>query len=486
MIERVGIREEKRLGDYARAAPLAGAVEGLVADARRVAPRLRGRRVWMVNSTARGGGVAEMLPTVVALLRDLGIQAEWAVIGSDEPAFFDLTKRLHNMIHGEGNGALGPRDRELFEAVNRRNAEAFARWVEPGDVLVVHDPQPIPLASQLEAPGARIWRCHIGLDRETPATREAWRFLAPYAEGYDRAVFSAPEYVPDFLEGRSSLIFPAIDPLTEKNRDLHVQRVVEVLSSSGLAGRPDVTMADPFPEVAERLRPDGRFTPADVTEEIGLLHRPIITQISRWDRLKGYRSLLEAFAKLKRDAAAGNGRPPAHRRAVESVRLVLAGPDPSSIQDDPEGQEVLEELRGLYVSLRPEVQRDVALVTLPMGSRSRNALMVNALQRVSTVVAQNSLREGFGLTITEAMWKRVPILSNSRAVGPRHQVRDRTDGILVGDPEDAAELSGAMDEMLADAAAREEWGASARRRVHEKFLIFHQLRAWMNLLDEVA
>lgn len=483
-MKRVGIARSSRLADYAAVASLASVVEALAAEGRRIAPRLEGRTVWMVNSTAEGGGVAEMLPTLVSLLRDLGIAAEWAVIGSDDPRFFRLTKRIHNLIHGRGDPSLGRAERELFEAVNRRNAEVLRSSVRPGDILVVHDPQPMPLASILKAELElrAIWRCHIGLDEETPVSRAAWGFLAPYTEAYDQAIFSAPEYVPEFLAGRATLISPAIDPLTVKNRDLHLQRVVDILAGSGLAAGFPTGAVDPFPDVAQRLQPAGLFAPAHLTGDIGLLGRPVITQISRWDRLKGYGALLEAFARLKATLAERNGRSPRHRRCLERVRLVLAGPDPESIQDDPEGQEVLDELRRAYVDLPSAIQQDVAIITLPMRSRRANALMVNALQRSSTIVAQNSLREGFGLSITEAMWKRVPVLTNSRACGPRHQVRDRLDGWVVSDPEDTRELAEAMDTMLADTAAWEAWGDSARRRVHEHFLVFRQVQNWLRLL----
>jgi trehalose synthase len=140
-------------------------------------------------------------------------------------------------------------------------------------------------------------------------------------------------------------------------------------------------------------------------------------------------------------------------------------------------------MRAAYTLLPPPVQQDIALLLLPMHSSQQNALMVNALQRASTVVVQNSLREGFGLTITEAMWKRVPVLSNSRACGPRHQVRDDLDGRLVRDPENESELQLVLSEMLADARGRERWGRAAQRRVHDNFLIFNQLRSWGQLID---
>ncbi len=222
-------------------------------------------------------------------------------------------------------------------------------------------------------------------------------------------------------------------------------------------------------------------------EDIGLLTRPIVTQVSRWDRLKGFKPLMDAFVKMKLAIfERRENQSWAERRRMDLVRLVLAGPDPASIQDDPEGKEVLEELHAAYLALDPALQDDVALVTLPMESARHNALIVNALQRASSLVVQNSLREGFGLTVTEAMWKRVPILTNSRACGPRQQVRDGLDGRLVSDPEDLDELAEAIRVMLADTPGRDAWGRNAQRRTHQRFLVFSQLRSWISLLSTLV
>lgn len=482
-LQLVRIDQTRTVDEYAAVAHLAPAVAELNLEAAGLLPRLAGRTVWMVSSTARGGGVAEMLPPIVSVLRGLGVQVEWVVIGSREPAFFDLTKRIHNLIHGVGPPLLDESDRALYERVNRENADRLRDLVRPGDVLIVHDPQPLPIASQLRdlIPLITIWRCHIGLDAETAATRAAWNFLEPYLDAYDGAVFSAPEYIPRRLARRATVVFPGIDPLAPKNRDLSLRQTIEIMCSGGLIPCPGPTVPGPFAGLVQRLNPDGTLSPANVTESIGLLTRPIVTQVSRWDRLKGFAPLMEGFAALKRSTYDGPGDPE-HRRRLDLVRLVLAGPEPSAIQDDPEAQEVLEELRAAYRGLHPAIQDDVALLLLPMGSLEENALLVNALQRASTVVVQNSLREGFGLTIAEAMWKRVPVLTNSRACGPRQQVRDELDGRLIADPENPDEIRRALDEMLADPGRLERWGQSAQRRVHDQFLVLGQLRGWGRLL----
>ena len=485
-LTRVEVRPEHTLDDYAAVAHLAAAAAELRAEAARLAPRLAGRTVWIVSSTATGGGVAEMLPPIVGLLRDLGISTEWLVIGSSDPAFYALTKRIHNLIHGSGDPKLGAADREVFERVGLENAARLQPLLRPGDVLVVHDPQPLPLAGFLR-PAMRlvtVWRCHIGLDESNAATRAAWEFLAPYLEHYDHAVFSAPEYIPERLAGRARVIYPGIDPLAPKNRDLSLHETVGVLCRSALIPCPGPTVGGPYRALARRALPDGRFAPVNASESIDLLTRPTITQISRWDRLKGFLPLMRAFAGLKQSIYAADGSAdPERRRRLDLVRLVLAGPDPAGVSDDPEAREVLDELRAAYAGLHPAVQDDIALVVLPMQSVEENALMVNALQRASTIVVQNSLREGFGLTIAEAMWKRIAVLSNSRACGPRQQVRDGVDGRLIRNPEDETELRQAMDEMLAMPEGRRRMGRSAQRRVHDSFLVLDQLRSWGQLLS---
>jgi trehalose synthase len=488
LLQRVKPERQRTLADYEAVSHLAQAVHELRSEAATVLPRLSARTVWMVSSAAQGGGVAEMLVDMVPLLRDLGVRTEWVVIGSRDLAFFPLTKRIHNLIHGAGDPDLTRVDRELFERVNRENAEELKSLVRPGDLLIVHDPQPLPLAGMLRehVPVLTLWRSHIGLDEENAATRSAWEFLGPYLDAYDHAVFSASEYIPDRLAGRSTVIYPSLDPLSGKNCELSLSDAVRVLCTGGLVVPPGPTVEPPYAYPAQRVLPDGSSAPANAMEDIGLLTRPIVTQVSRWDRLKGFRPLMEAFASLKQSIYGSETAPDrVHRRRLDLVRLVLAGPEAEAIQDDPEARDVLEELRGVYVSLHPAIQDDIAIVTLPLRSQQQNALLVNALQRASTIVVQNSLREGFGLTIAEAMWKRVPVLSNSRAVGPRNQIRDRLDGRLIADPSNLAELEHAINEMLALPEARQEWGRNAQRRVHELFLITSQLRNWGTLLSRV-
>lgn len=485
MIRTIDIGRSPTLEQYAGVAQLYHSVQELRAEAARLVPRLEGRTIWMISSTSRGGGVAEMLPTMISLLRELGVAMEWVVMESERAEFFAFTKRLHNLIHGEGDPRIAPEERRLYDEVSRENADSLRPLLRSDDVLLVHDPQPLGMGAILkeELGIPAIWRCHIGLDEQTAATRAAWDFLESYGSGYDHSVFSAPEYIPPYLAGRASIIHPAVDPLGHKNRSLSLQKLVGILVDSSLLTSFGPVLTPPFPEPAQRLQTDGTFARAIVPADLGLLFRPIVTQVSRWDRLKGFLPLLHGFCELKRRLRSDPPHEARHRRSMEIARLVLAGPDPKSIQDDPEAGEVLDELRGTYLELEPELQADIALITLPMKSRKHNALMVNALQRSSTIVVQNSLREGFGLTATEAMWKEVAVVG-THACGLRQQIRDGLDGRLVSDPEDPNELADALSELLADPGARESMAQQAQRRVHDEFLIFVQLRRWLEVLVE--
>lgn len=485
-VERVPVESHCRLDDYAAHATLAPLVRDLRDEARQLAPKLAGRAVWMVSSTAAGGGVAEMMPRLCALLGDLGVDARWAVMTA-EPAFFGLTKKLHNLIHGAGDAtSLGPTDRALYESVSRQCADALFGLVAPRDLLVCHDPQPVGAGAIVKrALGLpAIWRCHIGHGEETPETRAAWRFLQPWAEAYDRAVFSAPEFFRDFLVGRSSVMHPSIDPLDHKNRELAPTKLVGILANAGLLAPTHPVLTPPFPWQARRLRAaDGELAPPVGDQEIGLPFRPTVVQISRWDRLKGFGPLIEGFCALKRRATRATDQ--RHRRRLEIVRLVLAGPEPAAIQDDPEARQVLAELTAQVRALPPGLAADVALIVLPMASRKHNALMVNCLQRCATLVVQNSLREGFSLTVTEAMWKGIAVLG-TRDTGIRQQLRDQLDGRLLDDPTDPAEIADTLDAMMANGKQRQAWGRSGHGRVYESFLVFRQLRDWLRLLADCA
>jgi trehalose synthase len=487
MIRKISFRDALHLDYYASLAYLSSAAQDLRTAARHLAPALKGRTVWMVNSTAHGGGVAEMMPRLVGMLRDVGVRTEWLVMGSKEPAFFELTKRIHNLVHDFGRPGFSAREKAVYRATSRDAAVAMEKLMDSEDILVVHDPQPLGAGAELKRRiGIRsIWRCHIGLDRRTPATAAAWEFLRPHAEAFDHAVFSAAEYIPPYLVGKASVIHPAIDPLSHKNRELSAHKLVGILCNSGLMKSVHPVLTPDWEHRVLRLHPDGRFLPADEDEGVGLMYRPVVTQVSRWDELKGWMPLLEGFMRLKQRYRRKKGPSSRRRHRIEIARLVLAGPDPTAIQDDPEGQKVLASLCQFYRRLKPEDQHSVALLSLPMASGKQNHLMVNVIQRCSTVVVQNSLQEGFGLTATEAMWKRVPVLGSS-ACGLRLQIRDRIDGRLTGNPQDADEIAETLDDMLANPAQRELYGRNAQRRVYDRFLVFTQVESWLRRLADAA
>ncbi len=486
MAHEVDIKEQLGLTDYEAYPHLATATLDLRTEAAELVPHLRGRKVWMINSTAQGGGVAEMLPKVVSLLREIGVDIHWLVIDTDDDRFFTLTKRIHNLIHGVGEPLEGSEWREVYERVSRENASSIAPLLSAGDILLVHDPQPLGTGAMLLAEHdlLGVWRCHIGLDERNRATESAWHFLKPWLAPFKASVFSAPEYIPDFLVHLSSIIHPAIDPLSDKNRDLTPHKLQGILCNSALAVEHEPVLTPPYENLAKRLTPEGEWRPANEKEDIGLLYRPTVTQISRWDRLKGFVPLLEGFTKLK-DRLIDRADDPFHRRRIEIARLVLAGPDPASVADDPEGLDVVRELADRYMQLSSSLQKDVAVISLPMESRRENALMVNALQLCASVVFQNSLREGFGLTVTEAMWKR-RVVVGSRACGIRQQIREGIDGRLVSDPTDSDQIATILDEVLADPGHRDYLAAHAQRRVHEEFLIFSQIRKWLRVLVSVV
>lgn len=510
MVQRIDVEMEHTLAEYATDVVLRESVREMQDAVTDDVAALEGRTVWMVNSTASGGGVAEMMPKLLGIFRTLGVDAEWAVIDVDEPGFFEFTKDVHNLLHGTGDPEIVDRERALYERASRSVADDLADRLSPEDVLVVHDPQPLAagakVAEELGIPA--VWRCHIGSERQTEKSRAAWEFLQPWVRDYDRTIFSLPAYVPEFLRDDATIVPPAIDPFSAKNERLKPQEVAGILARAELVATDHPT--EPFDEPARRLQADGTFAPATEPADLGLLFRPVVCQISRWDSLKGFVTLLRGFARLKRevrpadDASAdvggtsereggatnggertnGTARTDAHRRRIEDARLVLAGPDPSSVADDPEGQAALEAIEEAWHSLDPSIRRDVAVVVMP-SDRHDSALVINALQRCATVVAQNSLREGFGLTVTEAMWKRA-VLMGSDTGGIGAQIRDGEDGRLVPDAADPGSVAETLDAVFGAPDRWDEWSHSAQRRVADNYLVFEQVTRWLDVLGALV
>jgi len=447
--------------------------------------KLQGRTIWMINSTSIGGGVAEMLPSQMRLMREMGISVEWLVIEASDPHFFDLTKRIHNAIHGSGNGAFTQEDLQTYEAVNRQNLQGALSHIQDGDLVVIHDPQPMPLAKLIQEHRKVkvLWRCHIGLEKQNQATQAAWSFLEPYYPSYDHFVFSLPAYVPDRLQEKSAIITPAIDPLSHKNRILQMHKCVGVLHQSGIINDRDPVLHPFYEHQVRRIMPDGSFNIVNFDSNLDLIYRPAVTQISRWDRLKGFKELMEAFILMKKENEKNDPSLLTTRR-IRKTRLVLGGPDPKFVSDDPEGKAVLEELSRQYQSVDPGLQEDIAILLLPLENPQKNALIVNALQKCSSVVVQNSLQEGFGLTATEAMWKQKPVLV-SGAAGLRHQVQDGINGRINPDPTDIGSLANTLESMLNDPLHRDQWGFNAQIRVIKNFALFAQIEKWLDLLSGI-
>lgn len=486
MISTVEIKAGNTLADYEKFANLMLPVKELHQEAEQLIPPLKGRKVWMVNSTAQGGGVAEMLPRMLSIMQQIGVDTEWVVINTQEAEFFRFTKKLHNLIHGEGEASINESERQIFEQVNQINAESFLPKIGKNDVVVIHDPQPIAMIKYLKPklPEVKfIWRCHIGLDYSNEQTEAVWAFLRPYLEQYDQAIFTAPEYIPSFVRPRVSIIHPSLDPLSHKNRKLHLDKFAGILYSANLIPQRHTVVEPPFDHRVQRLQPDGQAGSPHSPDALELLFTPTIVQVSRWDRLKGFLGLMQAFVKVKQNIA-NYRQSERHERVLNVSRLVLAGPDPAFIQDDPEGQEVFKELTEYYQSLPEDIQGSIAILQMPMQSAKDNALIINALQRCATIIVQNSHQEGFGLTVTEAMWKEIPVLS-THACGVRQQIRDQIDGKLINNPEDPNEIAQALSEMLANPKTCKVYAQNAKKRVFMEFLVFTQIRKYLRLINRV-
>jgi trehalose synthase len=481
---KVPITSGPSIQDYAAYASLYSTVRDFERESRHHIDSLGQRKVWMINSTQQGGGVAEMLPTVIRIFTELGLSIEWKVIESNEQAFFQLTKRIHNLIHGKGEPGFTEEERTLFERVNKENADQFIDEIKDGDIVVVHDPQPMPLVKYIRKKKkiSAVWRCHIGLDRSNRQTEAVWDFLSTYVDDYDHFVFTAPEYLPPQIRMNISIVTPAIDPLSHKNRDLHIHKLTGILRNADVIpnGHPEITPK--FKKTVSRIMPDGSYRSPLEPSDVGLIYRPVVTQISRWDRLKGFQEVMEGFVHMKKNIENLAGNESVKRKRLGAVRLILAGPDPEFVKDDPEGQEVLHEITSLYKKLDKKIADDIAILLLPMESAKENALIVNALQRCSSVVVQNSIEEGFGLTITEAMWKIKAVLA-SNATGLKKQIRHDIDGVLNDDPQNIEGFAIHLSKLLNKPKEREVLAYTAQRRVIDNFLVFTQLINWLKVFS---
>jgi trehalose synthase len=437
--------------------PVIGArrLEQLTQAAERVRAVLAGRTIWNVNSTAAGGGVAEMLQVLVGYVQDLDIPIGWLVISGDAE-FFAITKRLHNQIHGSLSGApLGPEEASHYARMLAPNAVELAARVRPGDVVLLHDPQTVGLAAPLAQAGARVvWRCHIGVDWENDVTRAAWEFLRPHLAAAEAYVFSRQNYVPAWIPAEKVWVIPpSIDPYSPKNQSLDADTVLAILDRLGVLDGAAPTVPARFVrrdgDVGIVTRPaavigEGRPGPGD----------PVLVQVSRWDRLKDMAGVMRGFADHV--VPGGDGY------------LMLVGPSVKDVSDDPEGAAVYGECLLQWHGLSPAARARILLVTLPLDDIDENAALVNALQRHATVIAQKSLAEGFGLTVSEGMWKGRPVIG-SAVGGIIDQIAEGT-GILLPDPADLAAFGSAARLLLDDPDQTARMGQAAHAHVREQYV----------------
>ena len=380
---------------------------GEIDEMRALANPLSGRTVQMVNSTAVGGGVAEMLNRLVPLAEELGLNIRWEVMtGGDD--FFEVTKAFHNALHGEPYHPE-PAHFEIFRAYNEQNVKRIPLDAE---FVIIHDLQPAGLIqARQHKTGRWIWRCHIDLSHPNPSV---WSFLESYVSQYDGAIFSSPQFARQ-LPIPQHLFYPAIDPLSEKNHELEPEFIMQVLTRYSI---------DPL--------------------------RPILTQISRFDRLKDPVGVVRAYRIVRR---------------YFDCQLVLAG---GSATDDPEGAEVLKE-----VKRAAEDDPDIKVLELPPWA----PLEVNALQRASSVVIQKSLREGFGLTVSEALWKKKPVVA-SAVGGIPNQVIHKHTGLLAHSVEGTAYQ---IRYLLSHPEIAARLGEQGHAHVKENFLITQNLKRYLTL-----
>ncbi len=382
--------------------PIVG--QSTIDDLKLLAERLRGKLVQHINSTPVGGGVAEILSCMVPLLRELGVNTRWDVIKGGEQ-FFEVTKKFHNALHGRKE-EITHRDFDIFMNTSNENIKEVDT---SGDIIFVHDPQPIALIEK-KSKNKWIWRCHIDV---SDPNQKVWKFLMNFILNYDSAVFSAPSFS-QRLPIRQFLISPSIDPLSDKNKELPQETIDAVLEKYNIS-----------------------------------TDKPIITQISRFDRLKDPVGVIQVFLQVKK---------------YVDCQLILAG---GTASDDPEGIKVIEEVKE-----KAKQDKDIHILLL-----SQNDIEINALQRASTVIIQKSIKEGFGLTVAEALWKAKPVVA-SNVGGIPLQIKHKYSGLLCHSIEGAAF---AIKQLLNSPEYAKKLGENGRENIRNNFLLTRHLKEYMLL-----
>ena len=397
----------------------------------------------------------------------------WAVIQA-RPAFFTLTKRIHNLLHGHpgDGGELGERERGVYEASLAPNAISLKRRVCAGDIVVLHDPQTAGLAPALKACGASVvLRSHVGADQANALVRTAWELSASIHGGGGRGRLHSPLQRATVAGRRPGSGDPALhrsvrdeepgDGRRHCASDPDLRRA-RSRRAAGAPARPAFRRRDGSTGHVER-----RCLVARAGRPARLGVDPLVVNLTRWDRLKDPVGVMESFTGGVLDRV--------------DARLILAGPPVDAVADDPEAAAVYEEVERRW-RLLPSAERErIDLAQLPMRDLEENAAIVNALQRQATVIAKKSLEEGFGLGVTEAMWKRRPVVA-SRVGGHQDQIEDDINGVLVDDPRDLAGFGRAIADLLLDPDRAKRLGDAARQRVRERFLPDRYLARWAELL----
>jgi len=371
---------------------------------REKAKPLQDLHVTNVNSTYYGGGVSQLLSSLTLLMNNLGIKTGWRVIHGP-PDFFSVTKKIHNALQG-GEINLTGRKTQLYEQVVYENS---IRNHLDHDVVIIHDPQPLPMINHYRRRGPWIWRCHVDLSRPN---EELWNYLVPFVEKYDAVILSSKDYEQK-LATPQLFFMPAIDPLSIVNRELSQEEIDERLNHYNI--------------------------PTDL---------PLVVQISRFDRWKDPEGVIQAFKLARKEV---------------DCTLVLLG---NVATDDPEGEEV-------YKSLLGNREERIIIITRQDGA------LVNALQRRAAVVLQKSIREGFGLTVAEAMWKGTPVIGGNVG-GIRYQINNGVNGFLVSSIEEAAER---IVQLIKDRELRERLGEKAKETVRQRFLLTRYLEQYLDLFN---
>ena len=390
----------------------------IIGDIHKKASKLYGKHVLHINSTYQGGGVAEILNSLVPLMNDVGLDAGWRILHGN-PDFFSITKKFHNALQGEPVHFTAIKE-QLYMQAN----EDFSSFTHiDHDCVIVHDPQPLPLIKYYKKRQPWIWRCHVDLSNPND---QIWEYLSTFILRYDALILSNEKYRKDDLPVDQRIIYPAIDPLTLKNVDIPDKGAIQYLKKFGVE-----------------------------------MDKPIVIQISRYDKWKDPEGVTRVFELVKKKV---------------DCRLLLCG---NVATDDPEGHEIYEKVKEVAKDLIKT--GDVILMTDPVCS---NHFFINALQRISSVIVQKSVREGFCLAVTEALWKETPVVA-SNIGGIPLQIKDGENGFLV-EPNDDQGFADRIVEILQNPDLATELGKKAKEVVRERFLITRLLSDYLDLLKDVV